>query len=361
MNGVAFKGPLNSLSLGNVSLNFLRALNNLKRKVLIFPIGEKGDLSAYDQIPEEFRGWLQAGVDSRYLNVKSEDTTLQVWHLNGSEQRITPNQILYTFYELDSPTDTEVNLAKLQNKTIFSSSHAASAFKAKGCDNVHHVPLGFDPDLHKTNKGYLEGKTHFGLMGKWEKRKHTEKIIKLWAETYGNNYKYQLTCCVNNSFIKKEVMAKLLLSPTNGEKVGNINFLPFLPKNSQVNDYLNSIDIDLSGLSGGEGWNLPAFNATALGKWSVVLNCSSHKDWATQSNSVLVTPEGKESAEDGIFFSKDGPFNIGNIYNFHDGDVVEAMKEAEDRVGKGNPKGLELQKEFTYEKSMTKILEIAES
>ena len=35
-----------------------------------------------------------------------------------------------------------------------------------------------------------------------------------------------------------------------GKNYGNINFLPFLPKNSQVNDYLNSIDIDLGGMSG---------------------------------------------------------------------------------------------------------------
>ena len=42
---------------------------------------------------------------------------------------------------------------------------------------------------------------------------------------------------------------------------------------SKVNILINNIDIDLSGLSNGEGWNLPAFNATALGKWSIVSNC----------------------------------------------------------------------------------------
>ena len=73
-----------------------------------------------------------------------------------------------------------------------------------------------------------------------------------------------------------------------GKRYGNINFLPYLKTNSEVNDFLNAIDIDLSGLSGGEGWNLPSFNATALGKWSIVLNATSHTDWATQSNSILV-------------------------------------------------------------------------
>lgn len=361
MDSFAFKGPLNSLSFGNVSLNFLRSLRNLEKKVSIFPIGEKGDLSAYDALPQELREWLQLGVDSRFLNVKAEHPTIQMWHLNGSESRITPDQTLYTFYELDEPTETEVSLVKLQSRVIFSSSCAAKIFKNKGCDNVYSVPLGFDPDLHAINKPYLEGKVHFGLMGKWEKRKHTEKIIKLWAETYGNDYKYQLTCCVTNPFIKKEEMEALLLKPTNGERVGNINFLPFLPKNSQVNDYLNAIDIDLSGLSGAEGWNLPAFNATALGKWSIVLDCSAHKDWANPSNAIMVSPSGKEPAADGLFFHKEGDFNMGNIYSFEGEDMINAMKEAESRVSQGNKEGLKLQEDFKYDDSMKAILEIIET
>jgi len=358
MDNIVFKGPLNSLSFGNVSLNFLRSLRNLKKEVSIFPIGEKGDLSAFDLLPQDFRAWLQEGVDSRFRKVSSDSPTIQMWHINGSENRITRNQTLYTFYELDNPTETEVNLVNLQDKVIFSSSCAADLFKRKGCENVHFVPLGFDPDFHKTNKEYLKDKIHFGLMGKWEKRKHTEKIIKLWAETYGNNYKYQLTCCVSNPFIKEDQMKQLLLKPTNGERIGNINFLPFLPKNSQVNDYLNAIDIDLSGLSGAEGWNLPAFNSSALGKWSIVLNCGAHKDWANPSNAIMIDPVGKEPAADGMFFQEEGDFNVGNIYNFEDSDMINAMKEAEERVGKENAKGLELQEEFKYDNSMSSILEI---
>jgi hypothetical protein len=108
----------------------------------------------------------------------------------------------------------------------------------------------------------MPDKIHFGLMGKFEKRKHTEKIIKTWIKKYGNNYNYQLTCCINNPFFKKEQMESLINNLLGGTRYGNINFLPFLPHNSQVNDFINSIDIDLGGMSGAEGWNLPSFNAT---------------------------------------------------------------------------------------------------
>ena len=76
-----------------------------------------------------------------------------------------------------------------------------------------------------------------------------------------------------------------------------------------------SIDIDLTGLSGGEGWNLPAFNCTALGKWSVVLNASAHKDWATESNSILVEPSGQIPVDDGLFFKTGLPINQGKFFD----------------------------------------------
>ena len=111
--------------------------------------------------------------------------------------------------------------------------------------------------------------------------------------------------------------------------VGNVTFYMPQATNTLMNDWLNSIDIDLSGLSGGEGWNLGAFNSTCLGNWSIVLNHTSHKDWATEDNSVLVQPNGMESAEDGKFFVKGDSFNQGNIFSFDDNDVIAAMEKAE--------------------------------
>jgi hypothetical protein len=219
------------------------------------------------------------------------------------------------------------------------------------------VPIGFDPDFYKTNRAYLLGKTHFGLIGKLEKRKHTAKIIQLWAKKYGNNYNYQLSCCITNPFFQPQQMNQAIGQILEGKRYGNINFLPYLKTNSEVNDLLNAVDIDLSGLSGGEGWNLPSFNATALGKWSVVLDATSHKDWATTTNSILVSSNGKEDAEDGIFFKKGNPFNQGQIYTFDDDEVVAAMELAEGKAKHPNTEGEKLKEDFTYEKTVDKLLE----
>jgi hypothetical protein len=351
MKKIIFKGPLNSLSFGNVSFNLLKELYNENYDVSIFTTGNI-DVSSFQVQDQSFKKWIEDGVNSRYSKLDKNSTTLQMWHLNGAENRITKRQILYTFYELDSPTEAESRIAELQDKLVFSSSFAKSHF-----NESHFAPLGFDTSFHKTGKEYLNNKIHFGLMGKLEKRKHTQKIIRAWIKKYGNNYNYQLTCCITNPFFKKDQMEASIRNILEGKSYGNINFLPFLPKNSQVNDFLNSIDIDLGGMSGAEGWNLPSFNATCLGKWSIVLNSTSHKDWANKDNSILIEPDGKEEVYDNIFFKKGSDFNQGHIYTFNEEEFIEAMNLAESKCKSLNTEGEKLKDKFTYKNTLDRILE----
>lgn len=134
--------------------------------------------------------------------------------------------------------------------------------------------------------------------------------------------------------------------------------MPHLKLNSEVNEFINAIDIDLSGLSGAEGWNIPAFNATALGKWSLVMNHTSHKDWANEDNSILIEPENKVEIYDGKFFTKGQPFNQGSMHTISDEKMIESFEIAEKFYGKNNEKGLQLQKDFTYEKTINQLLDI---
>jgi hypothetical protein len=358
MQKIIFNAPLNNLSFGNVSYNLLKEMYKREMNVIYFPIGESLDFSAFDKSSEDFRNWVTSSANSRLVNIKKDIPCLKMWHLMNSEFRLSDNQILYTFYELDSPTQTEASIANLQQKTVFSSRHANSLFKRAGCDNTCNIPIGFDLDFHKTGKEYLKDTIHFVLMGKFEKRKHTQKIIQLWAKKFGNDTKYQLSCCVTNPFFQPDQMNQIVHNALGGQRYNNINFLPRLKTNSEVNELLNSADIDLTGLSGAEGWNLPAFNATCLGKWSVVLNCTSHKDWANQSNSFLVEPSYKEPAEDGVFFRSGQEFNQGNIYGFNEDNVISKIEEAIKKCKENNTEGEKLKDEFNYSKTLDAILSL---
>lgn len=343
------EAPLNSLSFGNVAYNFLREMHKRNMNIAYFPIGEP-DLNSFTP-SHEFMGWISNALGNRYNALDKNLKTLKFWHLNGSDALRSREQYLLTFYECNQPTQIEKSIANLQSKTFFSSKFSADQFPNSG---IFH--LGFDEDFKVVKTRPLEGVVHFGLFGKFEKRKHTEKIIKTWLKKYGNDNRYLLTCCVTNPFFKPEDMQKVLASCLQGKNYTNINFLPWLKTNSEMNQLLNSIDIDLTGLSGGEGWNLPSFNATCLGKWSIVLNGTAHQEWANSDNAILVQPNGEQESEDGVFFKKNTPFNQGTFLTFDENEMISAMEIAEGKVGQINSHGSLMSQTFTYSNALDKIL-----
>lgn len=358
MEYINFIGPINSLSFGNVSLNMLRSLYELNQKVCFFPIGNKIELNAFDNLDIDFTDWLSDCYSNRFANLSKDNPTLKMWHLNGSESNIGSNAFLYTFYEADEPTHAEKTICSMQSKTIFSSSHAKECFSKSGCSNTEYVPVGFDKDFFETGKTYLSDRILFGLVGKFEKRKHTERIINLWAQKYGNNPDYQLTCCITNPFFDKDQMSALITKSLGGQRYKNINFLPYLETNSEMNELYNAIDINLSGLSGAEGWNLPAFNSTCLGKWSIVLNSTSHKDWANTENCILIEPNGNEEIYDDVFFHKGSEFNQGHINTFSNEDFYLAVDKAISKCENKNKEGIKLKNTFNYNNTIKQILNI---
>jgi glycosyltransferase involved in cell wall biosynthesis len=348
--------PINALSFGNVSVNILRELYKRQIDLTFFPIGDKAELEAYDKIDRDFIKYLQSCTNDRFSKIDKNVPSLKLWHIFGSETRYAKNQSLFTFHEVSEVTSIEKNLLNLQDRIFVSSSYTKSIFELNGISNVTYVPLGFDTDFHTTNRTYLPEKIHFGLMGKFENRKNTARIIKTWLKLFGNKSEYQLTCAITNPFLDKSRFQNELLKIMDGKHYNNVNFLPYMQINSEVNDFLNSIDIDLGGLSGGEGWNLPSFNATALGKWSVVMNATAHKDWATKDNCILIEPSSLKDCYDDIFFKKGQAFNQGQFFDITDAEMENVILKSVSYAKTPNPEGLKLQKEFTYEKTVETIL-----
>ena len=353
---VLVEAALNNLSFGNVSVNILKQLYKKNIEIGLFPISDI-NIDAFS-LDQDFKKYIEDAVNNRFKFLSEDIPSLKLWHINGADNRKNKNQFLYTFYECNQPTEIETAIVANQEKTIFSSTYARDHFLDKGLENCEAVPLGLDDTFKVTDKTYMQDCVHFGLMGKYENRKHTQKIIQTWLKKYGNNNKYLLTCCINNPFFQPEQMKGLINQTLQGKHYNNINFLPHLATNSEVNEYLNSIDIDLGGLSGGEGWNLPSFNATCLGKWSVVLNSTSHKAWATKENSILIEPSGEIAVSDGVFFNQNQPFNQGTFYSWTEEEAISAIELAESKVGQVNTEGVKMGDKMTYEKTVDSILSL---
>jgi len=353
------EAPINPLSIGNVSYNILRELHRSDCRVDgIFPVGNNYDFTAYEPVDSELRQWADERRANAIERLARKTPVLKCWHIGGSESKLTDHQTLLTFYEVDAPTKTEIAIVKSMDHVAFSSSEAAETFKSCGCDNVSHVPLGFDEDFARDQEVVRRvNQCHFILVGKLETRKNTQRIIKLWLEKYGNNNDYQLTCVVNNPFFKKEFYTQIVNNILGGKTWSNLNFKDPIATNYEVAMLHRAADIDLSGISNGEGWGLPAFNSTCLGKWSVVSNCSGHSDWANEDNSILIETNGKQPCYDGMFFHEGQPFNQGSYHRIEDDAIIDGMERAVDKVGTINQAGLDLGRKLTYKNTVEQLLE----
>ncbi len=349
--------PINPLSFGQIGYNvaveiWKRGLN--PNIYFTAPV----DLSAFE-VPGGFREWLDKNQKKALKNLDRNQVTLKLWHLNGSERTLTDNAILWTAHELDSLTEEEVAICKKHKKVYVTSDYSREVFENSGLDNVSWLPNFFDSShFFKTNRTYVSSldTINFGLFGKLEKRKKTLEVIAMWAQKFGNNPKFRLNCMVYNHFLSPEDNARMIENLFNGRIPWNINILPFQQKNLVYNDCLNAIDIDLSGMSGAEGWNLPLFQCLCLGKQAVVLNAHAHKSYVDADNAILVEPSGKEGAEDGRFFVRGSHFNQGSIFTWNPSDFHAALDKAVEVVKKNNDNGEKLKEKFTVQKTVDELL-----
>jgi hypothetical protein len=359
---LSFNLPLNSTSLGQVSLSILRELYSRQLDINLFPIGGVDLSSQYQNV--DFFNWLQKSIGSSSKEHNRKNPIFKLWHLNGSLESFSDKQVLLSFYEVDSPTVTELNIVKNNTKVLFSSNYSKNIFENFGSENVDFLPLGFDSHHFKItqNKPKKEG-IYFGLFGKLEpQRKRHLKVITNWAKKYGNKHGYFLNCCIFNPFLDTNLQTQILNQALNGQRYWNINFLPFMQTNETYNEVLNNTDIVLA-MSGGEGWGLPEFQSVALGKHCLALNAHAYKEWANSKNSILMNPSNKIPCYDNIFFKEGLEFNQGNIFDWGDQDFENHLDLVESKFNSNpiNTEGLKLQEEFTYKKMVDSIIKIMES
>lgn len=349
--------PINRVSFGQVSINILQEFFKKNLSPCVFPIGDV-DVNAHS-LSEEFKRWLEECINKSQFTHQRKNPTFKLWHIQGSLESLSEKQVLFTFHETDSATESELNIVKNNNKVLFSSSYSKNIFENLGCQNVDFLPLGFDSGSFKIlNKPKTSDRISFGLGGKLERRKQHHKVLNLWAKRYGNNPDYALNCALFNPHLPPEVQESFIRQSLEGKSYWNINFLPYMENNEVYNDFLNENDIFID-MSSAEGWSLPSFQSACLGKWVVVLNATGMKEWANSENSILVQPSRKIPLYDGVFFREGAQFAQGSGFDWDENAFYEALEGAVNRF-KSNPvneAGFKLKEIFTWEKSAERILE----
>lgn len=358
--------PLSSVSFGQVSYNILKQLYLKGLSPHWFPVGNV-DLSSFDKCPDDFKMWLNSCASKALKYYSRNNPEFRMWHISGSDTSHSKEQTLLTFHETSEITPYEKNILNNQKNVLVTSGYTKEVMNAAGVNNVSVVHLGFDDENFKRiEKHPYNGQcTVWGIAGKIEiTRKKTLRLIKLWASIYGNNPKHRLHIHVYNLFLDQDpqkcaaINQNFVNQALGGIQYWNINLInKHLETSSAYNQFLNSIDIYLDG-GGSEGWGIPQFSATALGKHLVTINSGGVKEWANKDNAVLVEPSGMIDAYDNMFFHPNQPFNQGQFFDWKADDFVAGMKIAEERYAKNsvNEAGLELQK-MSYSETVDKILE----
>lgn len=322
--------PINHTSLGQIGYGILLEIFKRGLKPNIFPIGEP-DFRSVNPNPN-FQFWLKTRLSESYSDFSSLPT-IKHWHLRGSERCVGKGKrILWTPHETDRITSTEKEVCKNYDQILVTSHHSVGAFRNGGV-MAEFCPNFFD-EVHFYEKSVPQpAKYNWGIFGKMEKRKQTRNSIVAWANKFGGNSDHRLTCLIYNGFLDLRQQGAEINSWFGGNCPYNIQFKPFQEKNSDLNEYYNSIDIIVA-LNGAEGWNLPLHTCLGLGKHAVVLDATGHKEFANEENSILVKPNGKEEIYDGIFFNKGDGFNQGEMYNFTMAQAHEAFEKALDKLEK---------------------------
>ncbi len=356
--------PINNLSLGTVTIALLREMFRRGETPAVFPVmGSQPDLSA--QVPDQaFAQRLEALIVSAHQRASRKAPCFMNWHTGGAlASNCERGNHLLTWNELDALTPSEVNTLKQQVKVYVTSRFTAQMMGQYGIQATY-LPIGFDAHNHKVldQRPKVEGAISYLLTSKWEKRKSHAQVLHAWAKRYGNNPAYRLNCATFNPFLGptpqdawNAMMAKVG-EALGGQQYWNIQFLPWAPDNATYNVTLQSSEIVIS-MSGGEGRDLPCYHATAMGAWPVAMRAHAYLDYLNDTNAVLVSPNGKQPAADGVHFSSNGPFNVGNIFTFDDDAFIAACEAAEQKVKTQglNTAGLALQ-QLTYSEAVDILL-----
>ena len=152
----AFHLPINSVSFGQVSTGLLREAYQRGLSPALFLVGDAAEMSAQVQGEnfQTFHQWLNEGLQKANALHSRKHPTFKLWHIQHSMSSYSEKQLLLTFYELDAPTPTEINILKNQAKVLVTSEYTSGILNSVGV-NSSHVPLGFDKyNFFRTEKKY---------------------------------------------------------------------------------------------------------------------------------------------------------------------------------------------------------------
>lgn len=288
---------------GITSLNILKQLYLLEADIALFPIGNSMGLNGEEEKP------IIQKMISRIDDFDPHAPCLKIWHQNDLASRIgCGDYYSFPFFELDTLNKREKHHLNTCDH-IFTASNWGKEILQKNNIVVPITvsPLGVDTNIFKipTKIRMSNGNYIFSHIGKWEKRKSQDFLLKAFELAFQPNDNVELWLMPYNPFINEQEQNYWLDLVKNNKLKDKIKVYNRLPTQYHLADFIFNTDCGVF-LSRAEGWNNEVLEFMAMNKPVIVTDYSAHTEYCNKDNAYLIQIDDLEDAKDDKWFFGDG-------------------------------------------------------
>jgi len=312
-------------------------------------------------------GSIPEGPDKRLLEalvyqqnmVDPKATCINIWHQFDLAKRIGNGPYYaWPFFELDRFNARELAHLSVPHYLIASSEWAKNILCNQVPNSiVYKVPCGVDTNTFKPNKDgrHKDNQPYtFFNIGKWEKRKGHDVLIRAFDKAFETTDDVHLVMMPHNPFLREHQLNYWTKMYTNAKLHSKVTLLNPVATHTDVAKIINQCDCGVFP-SHAEGWNLELLESMACGKPVIATNNSAHTEFCDGVNSFLIETPNMETAFDGIFFTGQGEW--AEIDMDEEDQLIEYMRYCyQERPN--NLSGIATADRFTWTRSAGVLIEI---
>ncbi len=207
--------------------------------------------------------------------------------------------IAYCVTESTSLTEVFKNQLKKFHQVWVATEWQKNIYIEQGIDKnkIKVVNEGVNSNLFKpTSVPIFNERFSFLVVGRWEYRKSTQKIVETFLKTFDISEPVDLILLTDNSFDEKtpkteDVLKELNINDFRIKTFSHLEQKEYIRKIQTSNVYLSC--------SRSEGWNLPLIEAMACGIPSIYSDCSGQLEFA-KNKGIPVRVLGKKPVDEGV-------------------------------------------------------------
>jgi glycosyltransferase involved in cell wall biosynthesis len=342
--------PIGKTGYGITSLNILKNLSKQDIEISFFPIGSNIELNSEDE-----KGLFQQFLQNAETFDRSAPC-LKIWHQHDLAARIgSGDYYCFPFFETD----------KLKNKEIHNINSCDYIFTASNWGKkillennikipITVAPLGVDTSVFKSPEKIKinNGNYIFFHIGKWEKRKSQDFLLKAFELAFDENDKVELWLLPKNPFLSQEEENAWFSLVDNNKLKDKIKIIDRLPNQYAVAEFIYYGDCGVF-LSRAEGWNNEILESMALDKPIIATNYSAHTEYLNANNSLMVEIDELEEAIDNKWFFGDGKW--AKLGDNEMAQTIDHMRMVYKNDIRTNPAGLETAQKYSWENTASVI------